>query len=305
MNYFIKDLNFNNCIRFRIGQTEILLDRFFKDYSSNWGTDNVILYNKDRYFSLGYIDEKNKLAEDIENFGYNIIPLEKHIHELIYEKIIAEMFNYIEEVKDEELYATDMFPIFSWFSSLGKSPLKEIQEQIEFQTYFDKLANDEIIIKEWNDKGYTHHELKYNIVFDSFYIDDDVCNKEKEQKMIFDMFCSDTLKKAYVLYHRYINNKLFGEDLAYKEMADLNKWLEDNNAKTVTVVYNDKNGVEQEKKIAVNVNFMFSYLRREYSREMMSFYGVDDINSITQIKGFKYNRDFHPFNTENLIYKKG
>ena len=64
------------------------------------------------------------------------------------------------------------------------------------------------------------------------------------------------------------------------------------------------NGVEMSRKINVDIDKMFSSLSREYYKEMVNFYGTDDINSITQIKGFKYGKDYHIFNSENLLYKE-
>ena len=91
--------------------------------------------------------------------------------------------------------------------------------------------------------------------------------------------------------------------MAYKELADLNKWLEKDNKTNIIVVY-DKDGEEKEKRILNNIDNMFSDLSREYYEEMFSFWGIDEINTIKQIKGFKYRKDFYKINIENLLYKK-
>lgn len=300
MNYLIKNLGLDNCIKFNIGNTEILLDSFRKNYQGGFGTDNIILHNKERFFNIGYIGEENKLAQDIIDSGYEIISLRKYIEDLIYEKVIGEMFNYVEEIKDKELFETVGY--FYDYSSVGKNPLSKIREQINIEMYFDKLVDDEIVIDSWNKDGVIQ-ELKFNICYNKFYINDDITNEETEQKIIFNRFCSESMKTKYVLYYRYINNLLKNNDLGYKEIADLNKWVEEKQAKSISIVY-DMNGIEMSRKINANIDKMFSSLSRTYYKEMVSFCGVDDISSITQIKGFKYGKDYHIFNSENLLYKE-
>ena len=267
MNDLIKDLDLENCIRFNIGKVEILLDYFQKEYRGMFGVNNLIIKANNNYFNYGW-REKNKIITDLEKKGI--------------------------EVKDD-IY------IYRNYSLLGKNPISKIEE--EFKTYFEweKIKNGEVVISSWKLDSGKVETISYNLLYDKLLFNGVSGNKEND--IIFRHFCYKTNSNLYVLYKNYENNLLVGEDLAYKELADLNKWLEKDNKTNIIVVY-DKDGEEKEKRILNNIDNMFSDLSREYYEEMFSFWGIDEINTIKQIKGFKYRKDFYKINIENLLYKK-
>lgn len=300
MNDLIKDLDLENCIRFNIGKVEILLDYFQKEYRGMFGVNNLIIKANDNYFNYGW-RENNKIITDLKKKGIEVKDLQKCIYNKITEIVKSGLEKYYEENKNKQLFNRDDIYIYRNYSLLGKNPISKIEE--EFKTYFEweKIKNGEIVISSWKLDSGKVETISYNLLYDKLLFNG--VSGDKENDIIFRHFCYKTNSNLYVLYKNYENNLLVGEDLAYKELADLNKWLEKNNKTNITVVY-DKDGEEKEKRILNNIDNMFSDLSREYYEEMFSFWGIDDIDTIKQIKGFKYRKDFYKINIENLLYKK-
>lgn len=295
MSYLKKNLGIDNCIKFKIGDNIIMLDEFQKFYNSGFGSESIVIKNRKGYFIYGW-KGNNKIVKELEKDEIKVYNLENYIKEKIYEKILEGLFDYVEENKNKQLFNRDSIYLWKSYSKLGKNPLNEIQDNIDFRIGLEDLENNEILL------GFGGKSVKYNLVSDEFYINDtDIITEKESAKIVMNAFTTNYNRNLYVLYHNYINNNLKGEDLAYKEIADLNKWFEDK--QNVKVVYDDF-GVEKEAQVKANTDNMFSDLSREYYKEMLSFWGVDNIRSITQIKGFKFRNDFYKFNTENLLYKE-
>lgn len=309
---FLKNLGLKNCLQFQVGKTTIMLDNFKNFYNGGYGSDNIILKLNlrtlgEKYFSLGAIFEDNKIIEDLKNNQIEVESLYSYIKEKIYERVLEGLFNYVETNKENttSLFNRNDIYLFYNYSEIGKNPITKIRENIKFNLDFEKLVDDEIIIDSWYGNGGSKDikYLIYNIYNDDFYINDDIINKKKQADLILNHFTTQSDRNEYMLYHKYINNKLSGENLAYKEIADLNKWLQQDDKKTISVIY-ELNGEEKEEKIKNDINRFISDLPKEYYEEMFSFYGIDEITSIKQIKGFKYKKDFYKLNVENLLYKK-
>lgn len=307
MNYFVKDLELLNCIRINIGKSVILLDSFKKFYDRGFGADSIVIENKNGFFAYRVYGNENSIVNDLKDNDIKVYDLVKFLEDKIYDKIIEGLFDYVEENKNKQLFNKQNIYLWNNFSKLGKNPLVEIQEKINFTMEFESFVNDEIIL---NSNGKT---IKYNIIKDTFYIEDtDTLSQNDISKLVLDTFTSSYDRNLYVLYHNYINNNLKGEDLAYKEIADLNKWFEKDNKVMVNVIYKKENFENLEDmtelskdKVKANTNMLFGLLNKEYYEEMLGFYGgIDNIKTIKQIRGFEYRNDFYKLNVNNLLYKK-
>ena len=301
MNEFVKGLGLNNCIRFTLGNVELLLDNFKQEYRGDFGASNLIIKANNNYFSCGW-NENNKIISDLGKKGIEVRNLERTIYNKIAETVEKGLELYYANNKQKQFFNENDIYIYRDYSQLGKNPLSKIKERFKIYIEWNSITNNEIVISSCVLEGGKTETISYNL------IDDKLCfNGESNRKtdyIIFENYCGKYDKNLYVLYKNYIENNLKGEDLAYKEIADLNKWLEKDDKTNVTVVY-DKDGEEKEGKIRNCIDNMFSDLSREYYEEMLSFWGIDDIKSIKQIKGFKYRKDFYQWNIENLLYKKG
>lgn len=300
MNELVKDLGLKNCIRFSIGKVEILLDYFKAEYMGMLGVDSLIIKADNNYFKYGW-SSKNKIVDDLQKEGIEVRNLEGAIHNKIAETVKKGLEKYYEENKHKQLFNRDDIYVYRNYSQLGKTPLPKIEENFKTYIEWNNISNAEIIISSWTLESGKTECISYNLADDKLYFNGK-CNEETD-KAIFYHFCYKTDRNLYVLYKNYENNLLVGEDLAYKEIADLNKWLEKDDKTNITVMY-DKDGEEKEGRIRNCIDNMFSDLSKDYYEEMLSFWGIDDINSIKQIKGFKYRKDIYKWNIENLLYKK-
>lgn len=305
MNYFIKNLELYNCIRVNVGKSVILLDSFKKYYDRGFGADSIVIENKNGFFSYGVYGNENSIVNDLKDNGTKVYDLSKFLEDKIYEKIIEGLFDYVEENKNKQLFNKQSIYIWRNFSKLGKNPLVSMQEKIDFSMDFEDFVNDEIIL---NNSGKV---IKYNIIKDTFYKEDtDMLSQSDMAKLVLNTFTSDYDRNLYVLYHNYINNNLKNEDLAYKEIANLNKWFE--NKSMVYVVYKKENYEDLEDltelskdKVKADTDMLFDLLNKEYYEEMLGFYGgIDSIKTIKQIRGFEYRNEFYKLNVNNLLYKK-
>lgn len=293
-----KDLGLKDCIKIKVGKTNILLNEFKKSYNGEFGSDSIILETKKGYYSLGYVF-RNKIVDDLKDMEIEVENLETFIKANIFEKLLEGLLYYVEENKESQFFNREDISLFYDINRIGTNPLTRIHEQIKFNVNLSCLEDDEIIIQYCGEKN-----LKFNIVNKNFYYDDEIfTSKEEQAKIILEQFCSTSNANEYVLYYKYINNLLKGEELGYKEIAELNKWLQKDNKVNISVIYEKDNEIKEDK-IKNDINRMFSCLSKEYYEEMFSFYGVYGIDNIKQIKGFKYRQDFYEFNSNNLLYKK-
>jgi hypothetical protein len=305
MEKIVGNLGLEDCITIPLGRNKILLTEFKKLYMGEFGCSDLVIENKKGYFYYGFLKDRNKIVQDLQEQGYEVQNIFSFIKDKVWEKALEGLYDYAKNTKIE-LFNKENTYFYRSLGNVGKNPLQDIENKIDLAEFsFEDLANDELVIKIiYNSMTGEEKKIKYNLVDDKFYVDDNSFITEKEQvDLIFDNFISRNDKNKYALYYRYINNKLTGEDIAYKEIAELNKWLEKDDKVNITVVY-DLNGEEKESKVVANTNVLLSDLSKDYYEEMFSFWTVDEIKSIIQIKGFKYRNDFYKWNIENLLYKK-
>ena len=301
MKILDENLDLKNCIKIQIGEVTLLVDNL-EQYNTKMSFDNFILNIGTKYYYYGYeySRNENKIIEDLEDLGVEVLNLYNVIRERLNDLIVLGLFNYTEKNKNKKLPIQDMLDKYK-ICRIGENPLKRIQDYFSYKMDWTSLKNGEIVIsslyidKEWKD-------LKFNLANKKVYLDDeDYINEEEQADLTLKAFVNQIDIDNYVMYYKYINNKLEGEELAYKEIAELKKWL--NGKSKVAVVY-EINGLEKESKVKADISKMFWNLSKEYSDEMLELYEINEIKSLKQIKGFRYNKDFYKLNTENLMYKK-
>ena len=296
----LKISRLEDCARFNVGKIEVLLTSFGRSYQGGFGSESVILRANDKYFIIGYF-EKDNILNELKASGKEVKSLEKHIKERIFEEIVKNLDVYVKENKDKQLFNKDDISLYNNLHSIGKEVLPNVKNSIRLEYVgYEDLKDGRLILTTWKDSIHNiSHKLTYDLFTDKFYKDDKEVSEE-----VFKTYCGSGDRNLYTLYVNYINNSLSGENLAYKEIAELNKWLEKDDKSSVTVIY-DVDGVEKEGKVKFNnIDTFLHDLPKKYYEEMFSFYGIDEIKTIKQIKGFKYRKDIYLWNIENLLYKK-
>lgn len=288
----LENLGIEKCLKVNLEKVTFLLDNFQINYSQDFESCNPIIQVKDRFYDIGY-SNRNQIKEDLKNEGIEVIHLYSHIRDKINELVTIYLDECYMQNRNVETFYEDSLNRYS-LDRIGKNPLTEIYKRGDY--HFDLSNISQGIIGITNCCG---NLCMYNIVKDLLYIDDEYINLEEQNRQISKkvLFSNDTIE--YILYRKYINNELQGEELAYKQIADLNKWFE--NKKMITMIYEDKNKEVKEKKVQANTTQIFNDLPRRYYKEMFNAWEVDNIS---QIKSFKYGKEEKEFDYKLFLWKE-